>query len=237
MSTCKYRSIGLVARFLHAGNDVILSCDVSYTYKICIFEHNNKKCRIDYKNQGGWKFILDCDDFVDRIVPIEQNKKCGIKLQSLTLEDEGTWLCDVDYYNYPSQTYVKGNITLKIIPDSKIEFPITEVEVEKEEVDNNMNTQTNDDSKGWLDGLSRSTMFVIFGIISLIVLTGLIVMFVRNKRKLSSKLKMLEQNKEPAANENNYALSGLNNEEIYEDIDANYENPDKCGYGMGKQNF
>ena len=207
----KLTTFGSNPTFVHTGNDIILSCKVSSVYKTCVFKHDDKTCKLELGKEKG-----ECKNFpADKIIPIKHNKYCDIYLRYISLEDEGVWLCDVKADNIPSQN-VKGNISLKIIPDSKVSFLITIVEEDEIE-------------EGAFD-FSKSKMFtVITVILPVIVVTGFILMFLFwykrkvSKQKLSTKLERLQKTKDSPLNENNYVPSELNNEEIYEDIDENYE--------------
>ena len=210
---------------LSVGHNVTLTCDVNGYYQYCTFYHVNKTCSLGLKYSTSNKnFYIDieyCRDFSDRIIATNDRKKCAITLKSVALEDEGEWICDIMSLNeYPlystsgSKAQLIGKFFLKIIPNSRIDFPIHYMKIDNEEIQNK-----SDEHTAKLEGMSISTLAIVVVIIGTVVISGIVGIFIFYRRKSSIKLNVLGQGSGSTV-ENDYVFSEMmrEEEEIYEEI-------------------
>ena len=224
--TAKYDNMNFVlAKFgqeqttLHAGQDVILNCEVNDNYDSCIFRHKSKSC--EFKSERTWavyhyhweQTIIKCDGYPDKIAPVHNEEhdslKCAIQLISVMLDDEGYWSCDLR--SWDDNVSMAHGLMLLNISDSHIVFPITHIEYQE-------------DGQTLLATSGKSPIFPIIAMLVFILINGLIIFYVYHKRKLSTK--SLEHRQSTNIIQNHYhndAYNIDNDEVIYEEI--SYENP------------
>ena len=117
---------------VNEGDSFRLSCDVDNYYEYCLFRHNEDICDFAWKREVWNITIADCSDYEGRMEWSGDFDYygCAITIKNATLEDTGSWSCEIESYaagKYRGYGYnATAEMEIQVVPK------ITESDTEKE---------------------------------------------------------------------------------------------------------
>ena len=117
---------------VNEGDSFRLSCDVNSYYEYCLFRHNEDICDFEWKRDVWNITIANCSDYEGRMEWSGDYDYygCAITIKNATLEDTGSWSCEIESYaagKYRGYGYnATAEMEIQVVPK------ITKSDTEKE---------------------------------------------------------------------------------------------------------
>jgi len=95
------------AEKLSINDAVTLTCKTDDYYEYCAWRHSGgsgqglRECHFEWKRKHGAVRKQECHDDLRHKVSISGNyerHECGLKIENVTLEDAGRWICEMEEY-------------------------------------------------------------------------------------------------------------------------------------------
>ena len=98
------------------GDTIEVHCTADNYYDYCSIVHDINTCDFKY-NDTAWRLSkqypvikINCQDYESRMEFIGDyyNYGCGIRLHSITMQDGGTWICQMEQWRHQNQIRYSG---------------------------------------------------------------------------------------------------------------------------------